>query len=93
MRVPLSCSSSCGACSLRAQAARVSLLGALQSNGALASALASYHQASGDWRTLVRDLERVEGLGAEEVRGVVARYLIPSNCYKGVVLPLNVGKL
>lgn len=66
----------------------MSLLEALQSNGALASALASYHRLTGDWRGIAAEAERIEGMAPEEVQEVVARYLIPGNCYKGTVLPL-----
>lgn len=69
------------------QAARAELLGALGSNSAVAGALASYQVLTGDWRSVLGDLERIEGLRAGEVRDAAARWLRPDNRFTGYVLP------
>ncbi|PSC70837.1 peptidase M16 [Micractinium conductrix] len=68
------------------KAARVELLGALGSNSATAAALASYQVLTGDWANVLRDLRRIEGLGGGEVRDAAARWLQPSNVFKGFIL-------
>lgn len=41
---------------------------------------------TGDWRNVLSDLQRIEGLQAGEVRDAAARWLAPGNCFKGFVL-------
>jgi predicted Zn-dependent peptidase len=65
------------------KATRVTLLSALTSNGALASALCSYRALGGDWRGLLRDLEAVEGAQPQGVRDAAARWLTPDNSFVG----------
>ena len=41
---------------------------------------------TGDWANVLRDLRRIEGLGGGEVRDAAARWLQPSNVFKGFIL-------
>ena len=68
------------------KAARVGVLEVLQSNSALASSLASYQGLMGDWREIIRDLERVDGVRREDVARVAATYLTPQNCFTGYIV-------
>jgi predicted Zn-dependent peptidase len=69
------------------QSAQAELLDALSSNSAIAAAFASYTSLTGDWRNVLADLRRIEGLEAGEVRDAAARHLRPDNVFKGYVLP------
>ena len=42
---------------------------------------------TGDWRSVLTDLQRIEGLAPGEVRDACQRWLRPDNCFKGFVLP------
>ncbi|KAG2448913.1 hypothetical protein HYH02_006261 [Chlamydomonas schloesseri] len=65
---------------------RAGLLGAAQSNSAMAAALASYHVSTGSWRGLVQELEVVSELQPAEVAEVAGRVFAPGNCFTGYVL-------
>lgn len=65
-----------------------------QGLGAHASRTTAHHphgpplQAlTGDWRSVLTDLQRIEGLAPGEVREACQRWLRPDNCFKGFVLP------
>lgn len=42
---------------------------------------------TGNWRSVLGDLDRVEGLRPGEVRDAAARWLTPDNRFRGYVLP------
>lgn len=69
------------------KAVRAGLLGAVQSNSDMAGALCQYDAlAARGWRGLVDEIELVDGLGAEEVRGVAQAVFAPGNCFTGYAL-------
>ncbi|KAG2432812.1 hypothetical protein HXX76_008546 [Chlamydomonas incerta] len=68
------------------RSSRAGLLGAAQSNSAMAAALASYHVSTGSWRGLVQELEVVSALQPAEVAEVAGRVFAPGNCFTGYVL-------
>ncbi|KAG2485544.1 hypothetical protein HYH03_015713 [Edaphochlamys debaryana] len=68
------------------RASRAGLLGAAQSNGAMASALASYHVQTGSWRGLSEELELVTQLRAPELQDVAQRVFRADNRFTGYVL-------
>jgi len=47
--------------------------------------------AVGDWRRFVRELDRVEGVGAEDVRRVCGTYLVDHNLTVGRFIPEGAG--
>ncbi|PNW77599.1 hypothetical protein CHLRE_10g443850v5 [Chlamydomonas reinhardtii] len=68
------------------RSSRAGLLGAAQSNSAMAAALASYHVSTGSWRGLVQELEVVSQVQPAEVAEVAGRVFAPDNCFTGYVL-------
>lgn len=42
---------------------------------------------SGDWRQVLRDLQRIEEMQAQHVQEAAARLFCPQNLYRGYVLP------
>lgn len=69
------------------KAARMGVLGVLQSNSGLAATLAAYQVLRGDWREVCAELERIKALTPGAVRDAAAPYLTPQNCFMGYVLP------
>ncbi|KAF5841882.1 Metalloenzyme, LuxS/M16 peptidase-like protein [Dunaliella salina] len=70
----------------RVQAAqRMSLLGSVQVNAAMASLLTSYHVLTGSWRGLLDELEFVSSASPEDVRMVAERTFHPDNVFVGLV--------
>ncbi len=58
---------------------KANLIRGLQSNGGIAGQLASYQALYGDWRELLRDVERIEKVTQEDVMRVARVTFVPSN--------------
>jgi predicted Zn-dependent peptidase len=65
------------------------LYGLVRSNSTLAAALCSYHASTGGWRGLLRELELVQGLEAQQLLRVARRTFRDDNCFAGYMLPLK----
>ena len=65
------------------------LYGVVQSNSTLAAALCAYHVSTGGWRGLLRELELVQGLEAQQLLKVARRTFRDDNCFAGYMLPLK----
>ncbi len=72
------------------KSARTSLLGAVQSNSAMASALCSYHALTGSWRGILDELAIVDDLSIGEVRDAAAAVFNSDNRFEGYMLPMPV---
>jgi predicted Zn-dependent peptidase len=54
-------------------------LGALESNMGLANQLSWYECITGDWRFVLKYLERIEAIRPEDVKNAAKKYLTASN--------------
>lgn len=71
--------------------ARADLIRQLNSNFGLAIQLAFYEVITGDWRNLFRQLDRIDGLTAEDVRRVANDYFHDKNKTIGTIVTEEAG--
>ena len=64
---------------------RASLIRSLSSNRGLAAQLAFYEVVTGDWRNLFKQLEKIEGVTAEDIQRVAKEYFLRKNRTVGVI--------
>ena len=58
---------------------RAGVIRGLDSNPGLASQLAFYHAAYGDWRMLFKTIDIIDGVTADDIRRVVRTYFVPKH--------------
>jgi predicted Zn-dependent peptidase len=63
----------------------VDLLNVLRSNSSMASVLCSYTAMSGDWRTVIQELQLVEDMQLSTLRQVATETFRSDNQYLGYV--------
>lgn len=68
------------------KATRRQALGAAQSNSSMASLLAAYHARTGSWRGVLEELDVVQGMKPDDVRGTAQRTFERDNCFRGFAL-------